>query len=146
MISGPVPMRRHSLFPVFAAVFGASIAAHAAEPSFVGIWYSAGQPDEPGVMSLIEFKADGTYREEFRKCENGEVVGFQTQSGTWSVENGVEKTLTDMINGEASRVEDSYRIEMLTETQRRIRMESQNLVFNSIRVDEFRFPDCATGA
>jgi hypothetical protein len=139
-------MRRHDLFLVLAAVLGIGVAAHAAEPSFVGIWYSAGQPDEPGVMSLIEFKADGTYREEFRKCENGEVVGFQTQSGTWSVENGIEKTVTEMINGEASKVEDSYRVEMLTETQRRVRMESQNLVFSSIRVDEFRFPDCATGA
>jgi hypothetical protein len=139
-------MRRHSPFLVLAAVLGVSVAARAAEPSFVGIWYSAGQPDEPGVMSLIEFKPDGTYREEFRKCENGEVIGFQTQSGTWSVENGIEKTVTEMINGEASKVEDSYRVEILTETQRRVRMESQNLVFSSIRVDEFRFPDCATGA
>ena len=38
-----------------------------AEPTFVGIWYSGNQPDEPGVLSLIEFLADGTFREEFRK-------------------------------------------------------------------------------
>ena len=138
-------MREHWTVAAFLTLLAAA-PAFAAEPTFVGIWYSAGQPDEPGVMSLIEFKADGTYREEFRKCEKGEVVAFQTQSGRWSVENGVEKTMTDMINGETAKVEDTYRIELLTQTQRRIRMESQNLVFNSIRVDEFRFPDCATGA
>jgi hypothetical protein len=41
----------------------------------VGIWYSGNQPDEPGVLSLIEFREDGTFREEFRKCEDGNVVG-----------------------------------------------------------------------
>lgn len=119
--------------------------ARAAEPDFVGIWFSPSQPDEPGVMSLIEFKADGTFREEFRKCENGEVVGFQTQSGTWSLENGIEKTVTNRINGEETRVEDTYRVELLTSTQRRIRMEGMDLGFSSIRVEEFRFPDCAMG-
>ena len=116
-----------------------------AATSFVGIWFSAGQPDEPGVMSLIEFKADGTFREEFRKCEAGKVVGLQYQSGTWSVENGVEHTFTEMINGEATKVEDTYRVELLTDTQRRIRMEPQGYVFTSLRVSEFEFPDCASG-
>jgi hypothetical protein len=139
-------MRKRCAILTCAIIASAGVTAQAAEPSFAGIWYSAGQPDEPGVMSLIEFKPDGTFREEFRKCENGEAVGFQTQSGTWSFENGVEKTLTSMINGETSMVEDSYRVELLTGTQRRIRMESQNLVFSSIRVEEFLFPDCATGA
>jgi hypothetical protein len=123
----------------------AGLDARAAEPSFVGVWFSPNQPDEPGVMSLIEFKDDGTFREEFRKCENGEVVGYQTQSGTWSLENGIEKTLTNRINGEETRVEDTYRVELLTSTQRRVRMEGMNLGFSSIRVEEFRFPDCAMG-
>ena len=100
-----------------------------AEPSLVGIWYSAGQPDEPGVMSLIEFKADGTFREEFRKCEKGEVAGFQTETGTWSVMDGIERTVTDTINGEAAKVEDTYRLERLTETQRRVRLETMDIAF-----------------
>jgi activator of HSP90 ATPase len=127
-----------------ALVFSGPARALAAA-SFVGIWFSAGQPDEPGVMSLIEFKADGTFREEFRKCEAGKVVGLQYQSGTWSVENGVEHTFTEMINGEATKVEDTYRVELLTDTQRRIRMEPQGYVFTSLRVSEFEFPDCASG-
>lgn len=139
-------MRKH--WTVFAAclALGASFAARAAEPGLAGIWFSPNQPDEPGVMSLIEFNADGTFREEFRKCENGAVVGFQTQSGTWSLENGIEKTVTSRINGEETRVEDTYRVELLTPTQRRIHMEGMNLSFSSIRVEEFRFPACATGA
>ena len=116
-----------------------------AASSFVGIWFSASQPDEPGVMSLIEFLADGTFREEFRKCEAGQVVGFQYQSGTWSVENDIEHTFTEMINGDATKVEDTYRVELLTETQRRIRLEPQGYVFTSLRVSEFEFPDCASG-
>lgn len=131
-------------FIVTAFVLG-GISVRAAEPSFVGIWYSAGQPDEPGVMSLIEFKADGTFREEFRKCDNGKVAGFQFQSGTWSVENGVEHTVSTMINGEASNVEDTYRVELLTDTQRRIRLEGKDYVFASVKVSKFEFPDCASG-
>jgi hypothetical protein len=138
-------MRRQWIVSLACLAVGAGLAARAAEPSFVGIWFSPNQPDEPGVMSLIEFKADGTFREEFRKCEKGEVVGFQTQSGTWSLENDIEKTVTDRINGETTQVEDIYRVELLTPTQRRIRMEGMNLSFSSLRVEEFRFPDCATG-
>ncbi len=138
-------MRRQWTVFLACLALSAGFDVRAAEPGFVGIWFSPNQPDEPGVMSLIEFKADGTFREEFHKCENGEVVGFQTQSGAWSLENGIEKTLTNRINGEETRVEDTYRVELLTSTQRRVRMEGMNLGFSSIRVEEFRFPDCAMG-
>src|SRR5437016_13848352 len=104
-------------------LIGMPVSLHA-DPTLVGIWFSPFQPDEPGVMSLIEFKADGTFREEFRKCENGEVAGLQFQSGTWSMAGGIERTITDMINGEKANVEDIYRVELLTGTQRRIRMET----------------------
>jgi hypothetical protein len=128
-------------------ILGGVAARAAAEPSFVGIWFSAGQPDEPGVMSVIEFLPDGTFREEFRKCENGQITGFQFQSGTWSVENGVEHTLSTMINGEASNVADTYQVELLTDAQRRIRMTAgdKDYVFASVRVSKFEFPDCASG-
>ena len=135
-------------FVLTALVAGGAVAQTVREPSFVGIWYSAGQPDEPGVMSLIEFMADGTFREEFRKCENGIVAGFQYQSGTWTVADGVERTITNMINGEKTTVEDTYKVEALTETQRRIRMQAKDkdYVFTSLRVSKFEFPDCASGA
>jgi hypothetical protein len=68
-----------------------SAATAHAQPTFVGVWYSANQPDEPGVMSVIEFKADGTFREEFRKCENGSVVGYRSNRGrgrSWTTSSG----------------------------------------------------------
>lgn len=130
------------------AIIGAALTCVSpakAEASLVGIWFSAGQPDEDGVMSLIEFKQDGTFREEFRKCEKGEVVGFQMQSGLWTLENGIEKTITDKINGDSVHVEDVYTLEVLTDTQRRVRLMSPDLAFTSIRVQRFEFPDCASG-
>ena len=116
-----------------------------AQPSFVGIWYSANQPDEPDVMSMIEFKADGTFYEEFRKCENGSVVGYQFESGTWSVMDGIERLRVDRMNGSAVRIEGTYEIEALTESERRIRMVPEGLVFISHRVSKFEFPDCPSG-
>src|SRR4030095_12928388 len=108
-----------------------------AEPSFVGIWYSANQPDEPGVLGLMEFRADGTFREEFRKCENGNVVGFQTESGTWTMSDGVERLTVNMLNGDPAQVEGTYTVLMLTDAERRVRMEPDGLVFVSHRVSKF---------
>jgi hypothetical protein len=116
-----------------------------AEPSFVGIWYSGNQPDEPGVLSLIEFKEDGTFREEFRKCENGTVVGFQTESGTWSVKDGVERLRVDMLNGDAAQIDGVYTVMRLTDTERHVRMEPDGHLFVSHRVSNFEFPDCPSG-
>ena len=116
-----------------------------AEPSFVGIWYSGNQPDEPGVLSLIEFREDGTFREEFRKCENGNVVGFQTESGTWAVKDGIERLNVDMLNGEPVQIDGVYTVMLLTDTERRVRMEPDGLVFVSHRVSAFEFPDCPSG-
>jgi len=116
-----------------------------AEPSFVGIWYSGNQPDEPGVLSLIEFKEDGTFREEFRKCENGTVVGFQTESGSWSVTDGVERLRVDMLNGEAAQIDGVYTVMRLTDTERHVRMEPDGHLFVSHRVSAFEFPDCPSG-
>jgi hypothetical protein len=140
-------MRNHHV-PAFLAALGFAAVASplAAEPSFVGIWYSAFQPDEPNVMSLIEFRADGTFNEEFRKCENGDYVGFQTESGTWSVADGVEHITAEIINGTPSKVEDTYKIEMLTDTERRIRLDPQGYVFVGHRVATFEFPACPSGA
>jgi hypothetical protein len=116
-----------------------------AEPTFVGIWYSANQPDEPDVMSLIEFAADSTFHEEFRKCQNGNVVGFQTESGTWMLKDGVERLMVTMLNGEAAQINGLYRVVLLTDAERRIRMEPDGMEFVSHRVSKFEFPDCPSG-
>ena len=136
-------MRKHLGSLLIAAAIVSAPAL--AEPTFVGIWYGANQPDEPGVMSLIQFLADGTFREEFRKCENGSVVGFQTESGTWAMNDGVERLIVDRLNGDATRIEGIYKVVLLTDTERRVRMEPDGLVFISHRVTKFEFPDCPSG-
>ncbi|MDE2475719.1 MAG: lipocalin family protein [Alphaproteobacteria bacterium] len=116
-----------------------------AAPTLVGIWFSPFQPDEDGVMSLIEFRADGTFREEFRKCNGGDYVGYQTESGTWSVAGDVEHLISDRINGDPASSASDYKIILLTDSERRIRLEPQGYVFIAHRVQKFEFPDCASG-
>lgn len=116
-----------------------------AAPTLVGIWFSPFQPDEDGVMSLIEFRADGTFREEFRKCNGGDYVGYQTESGTWSVAGDVEHLISDRINGDPASSASDYKIILLTDSERRIRLEPQGFVFIAHRVQKFEFPDCASG-
>jgi lipocalin-like protein len=132
-------------FLLAAALFICMPASLAAEPSLVGIWYSPFQPDEANVMSLIEFRADGTFREEFRKCDSGDVIGYQTESGTWSVAGDIEHIVADTINGDPAQQEDNYRIILLTNGERRIRLDPPGYVFIGHRVTKFEFPDCATG-
>ena len=117
-----------------------------AQPNMIGIWFSPFQPDEPNVMSLIEFSADGTFREEFRKCADGDFIGYQTESGTWSINGDVEHIKADRINGDAATAEADYTIIMLTDTERRIRMDPQGYIFIGHRVMKFDFPDCPNGA
>jgi hypothetical protein len=138
-------MRKRNLLSAMFLLLAGSMPAAAEDASMVGIWFSAYQPDEPGVMSLIEFDANGTFREEFRKCENGEVVGAYYETGKWSLMDGVEHIVIEMINGERAKGEDMYTVEMLTDAERRIRLEPQGLVFTSRRVAKFDFPACATG-
>jgi hypothetical protein len=138
-------MRTPQLLSAALLLLAGIVPAAAQDASMVGIWFSAFQPDEPGVMSLIEFDANGTFREEFRKCENGDVVGAYYETGKWSLMDGVEHVTVEMINGERAKAEDMYMVEMLTDAERRIRLEPQGLVFTSRRVAKFEFPACANG-
>ena len=124
---------------------GSTPAIAGAEPTLVGIWFSPFQPDEDGVMSLIEFRADGTFREEFRKCDGGDFIGYQTESGTWSVDGDVERIVASEINGDRAMTAAEYKIVLLTDTERRIRLDPQGLMFIAHRVQVFEFPDCANG-
>ena len=139
-------MRRTAIFLGLAsAVLFASGASLGAEPTLVGIWFSPFQPDEDGVMSLIEFRSDGTFREEFRKCDGGDYVGYQTESGTWSIDGDVEHLVADKINGDPANSASDYKILLLTDNERRIRLDPQGYVFVGHRVQKFDFPDCASG-
>ena len=142
-------MLRQKLQLLLATLAFAGFAAPlSAEPTLVGIWYSPFQPDEPNVMSMIEFLSDGTFHEEFRKCDKGEFVGYQTESGTWSVSGDIEHIKADRINGDPAQAEADYVIIVLTDSERRIRMDQRGMTYEFVghRVMKFEFPDCATGA
>lgn len=139
-------MRRSIVSLLLAGLLASGLSASAAaDATLVGIWYSPWQPDEPNVMSMIEFKDDGTFYEEFRKCQDGDLIGYQFEIGTWTLEDGVEHTVTEIINGRPARVEDLYTIELLTDTERRLRLEPQGFEFDEHRMTNFEFPDCPTG-
>jgi len=121
---------------------GAPAALHA-DPTLVGIWFSPYQPDEAGVMSLIEFRSDGTFSEEFRKCDGGDYVGYQTETGRWSIDGDVEHVVAETINGDRANTSSDYKILVLTDTERRIQLDPQGYVFIGHRVQKFEFPDCA---
>lgn len=139
-------MRRPAISIALASVVLFALPASLnAEPTLIGIWFSPFQPDEDGVMSLIEFRADGTFREEFRKCDGSDYVGYQTESGTWSVEGDVEHLIAEKINGDPVMSASDYKIILLTDRERRIRLDPQGYVFVGHRVQTFDFPDCASG-
>src|SRR5947207_15895990 len=113
--------KKTPLFLAAVMVCGFSVPS-IAEPTLVGIWYSPFQPDKPNVMSLIEFRADGTFHEEFRKCDDGNFIGYQTESGTWPVMGDLEQIVTDRINGDQAKVDGSYNILVFTDLECRIRL------------------------
>lgn len=133
------------LFGVASVALLASASSFSAQPTLVGIWFSPYQPDEDGVMSLIEFRSDGTFREEFRKCDGDDYVGYQTESGTWSVDGDTEHLVADKINGDPANSASDYKIILLTDHERRIRLDPQGYVFVGHRVQTFDFPDCPSG-
>jgi hypothetical protein len=57
----------------------------------------------------------------------------------------IERLKVDRLNGDPVEIEGTYRIELLTDTERRIRMQPEGLLFVSHRVSTFEFPDCPSG-
>ena len=114
----------------------------ATNASFVGNWYGIGEPDDPDIFYIDSYHADGTFNSEYRKCEKGKLIYSQTQSGRWSVADGVEHVTAEMINGTPAKVEDTYKVELLTDSERRIRLDPQGYVFVGHRVASFDFPAC----
>jgi hypothetical protein len=122
----------------------ASSAAPAA--SFVGIWYGVGEPDDPDIFYIDAYKADGTFNSEYRKCEKGKLVYQQTQSGKWSVADGVLTMHSDTINGKPERYDHFYTVESLTQNEFRVRFSMPDFLFVETRIPAFEFPPCYLGA
>ena len=139
-------MRKRTPLLLAAVILCGFAMPSAADPTLVGIWYSPFQPDEPNVMSLIEFRSDGTFREEFRKCDDGNFVGYQTETGKWSLSNGVLRMVSDTIDGKPDRFENSYTVELASGDEFRARLHTPNFLFIERRLPKFEFPPCYVGA
>ena len=125
------------------ALVGAASAAD--QPSLVGFWYGIGEPDDPGIFYIDYYHADGTFNSEYRKCDKGKLAYQQTQSGRWSVKNGVLTMSADTVNGKPDRFDHSYTIESLTQTEFRARYHNPDYLFVEARIPAFEFPPCYLG-
>ena len=113
---------------------------------FVGNWYGVGEPDDPSISYIDAYQPDGTFHSEFRKCERGEVVWHQTETGKWSLTNGVLRMISDTIDGKPERFENSYTVEVASGDEFRARLHAPNFLFIERRLPKFEFPPCYVGA
>ena len=124
---------------------GASASA-ADVPSLVGFWYGIGEPDDPGIFYIDYYHADGTFNSEYRKCEKGKLVYQQTQSGKWSVKDGVLIMNSYTINGRPERFDHFYAMESLTASEFHARLQEPDFLFIEQRIPAFEFPPCYLGS
>ena len=131
----------------FGMIFLLAQSAQGADASFfVGNWYGVGEPDDTSISYIDSYRADGTFHSEFRKCERGEVVWHQTETGKWSVSNGVLRMTSDTIDGKPERFENSYTVESTTGDEFRARLHEPSFLFIERRLPKFEFPPCYVGA
>jgi len=128
-----------------AALALSSGAVAAVNPGFVGNWYGIGEPDDPNIFYIDSYSADGTFHSEYRKCEKGQLIYSQTQSGRWSVSNGVLTMNSQIVDGKPQRFDHSYTIESLTQNEFHARYHSPDYLFVEKRVPAFEFPPCYLG-
>ena len=138
---------QRSILCAFGMMLLLAQSAEGADASFfVGNWYGVGEPDDPSISYIDSYHADGTFNSEFRKCERGEVVWHQTETGKWSLANGVLRMVSDTIDGKPDRFENSYTIELASGDEFRARLHMPNFLFIERRLPKFEFPPCYVGA
>ena len=129
-----------------AVLLTAAAGARAAEFTFIGNWYGVGEPDDPSISYIDSYSADGTFHSEFRKCQRGEVVWRQTETGKWSVAKGVLTMISDTIDGKPERFDNSYRLEFADSGEFHARLMRPDYLFIEKRLAKFEFPPCYVGS
>ena len=114
--------------------------------ALVGNWYGVGEPDDPSISYIDAYAADGTFHSEFRKCLRGEVVWRQTETGKWSIANGILRMVSITIDGKPEVFDNSYTIELAAPNEFRMRLHDPDFLFIEKRIDKFEFPPCYVGA
>jgi hypothetical protein len=139
-------LQRSILYAFGIALLLAQSAEGADTSFFVGNWYGVGEPDDSSISYIDSYQADGTFHSEFRKCERGQVVWHQTETGKWSLSNGVLRMVSDTIDGKPERFENSYTVELASGDEFRARLHAPGFLFIERRLPKFEFPPCYLGA
>src|SRR5205085_12527257 len=100
------------------------------------------EPDDPTISYIDSYGADGRFHSEFRKCEHGEVVWRQTETGKWTLNNGVLRMISDTIDGKPDIFDNSYRIEFTAPNEFHARLLQQDFLFIEKRTAKLEFPPC----
>src|SRR5262249_20201742 len=151
-----LPVRSCNIASLAACVFLALLPIASAAPAqggsqgaaagLVGYWYGVGEPDDPSISYIDAYAADGTFHSEFRKCMRNEVVWRQTETGRWSVTNGVLRMVSITIDGKPEVFDNSYTVEFSGANEFRARLHDPDFLFIEKRIDKFEFPPCYVGA
>lgn len=139
-------MKRFLTIAIVAAAAMSAAAAPAQDLNFVGNWYGVGEPDDPSISYIDSYSADGTFHSEFRKCQGTQVVWTQSETGKWSVTNGVLRMISDTIDGKPDRFDNSYQVESKQPDEFRARLMQPDFLFVEKRIAKFEFPPCYIGS
>ena len=139
-------MKRFLTIAIVAAAAISAAAAPAQDLNFVGNWYGVGEPDDPSISYIDSYSADGTFHSEFRKCQGTQVVWTQSETGKWSVTNGVLRMISDTIDGKPDRFDNSYQVESKQPDEFRARLMQPDFLFVEKRIAKIEFPPCYIGS
>ena len=120
-------------------------AATSADASPVGLWYSAGQPHDPDIVTRDQFNADGTFRFEHRKYKGCELVYRAVEEGHWVQEGDVLTTHTERINGSPISYSHRFRYEAKSENEMHLYHFELNYLYVERRDENFQSRDCWAG-
>ncbi len=123
-----------------------SLAASAAAANPAGLCVGEGQPHDPEIISYDAFNADGTFRFEFRKYDDCEIVYHTIEEGSWIREGDLITTQIHKLDGKPAFYSHVYRYEFESDEEMRVRHLGMGDLYVERRVDSFEFPACWFGS
>ncbi len=74
------------------------------------------------------------------------MVWQQTETGKWSIANGVLRMMSDTIDGKPELFDNSYQIELAGTNEFHARLMRPDFLFVEKRIEKFEFPPCYLGS
>ena len=114
-------------------------------PALVGIWRNDSHPRDTSVLSLTEYRADGSFVARYRRYNNCDVTWSQTESGTWSMAGNINTVTTKKIDGKDVAYVHQFGVEVLSAQQYRARDLASGQLSVETRVPSGALPRCFQG-